>query len=168
LREARIECIAGNYEVAIGRGDPDCGCGYRDPRDNGCAQLMYDYTRAHTSSAYAAWMRTLPTRRRERIGGLDVHFVHGSTLQLNDFWWESLTEAEHAERVAASGADVICCTHSGPGGAPRPHTCGFVMCVSASRYRGRAWPTRGRFMSPPGSPCSAGNLQAVHEQHVSS
>jgi hypothetical protein len=115
LREARIECIAGNYEVAIGRGDPDCGCGYRDPRDNEYAQLMYDYTRAHTSSAYAAWMRTLPTQRRERIGGADVHFVHGSPLQLNDFWWESLTEAEHAERVAASGADVICCTHSGIG-----------------------------------------------------
>jgi predicted phosphodiesterase len=113
LREARIECIAGNYEVAIGRGDPDCGCGYRDPRDNEYAQLMYDYTRAHTSSAYAAWMRTLPTQRRERIGGFDVHFVHGSPVQLNDFWWESLTGPEHAERVAASGADVICCTHSG-------------------------------------------------------
>lgn len=113
LRESGIECIAGNYEVAIGRGDPDCGCGYRDPRDNEYAQLMYDYTRAHTSSAYAAWMRTLPTERRERIGGLRFHFVHGSPLQLNDFWWESLTEAEHAERAAASGADVICCTHSG-------------------------------------------------------
>lgn len=21
----RVECIAGNYDVAIGRGDPDCG-----------------------------------------------------------------------------------------------------------------------------------------------
>lgn len=113
LREHGIECIAGNYEVAIGRGDPDCGCGYRDPTDNEYAQLMYDYTRAHTSPQYAAWMRTLPTEHREWIDGADVHFVHGSPLQLNDFWWESLTEAQHRERVAASGASVICCTHSG-------------------------------------------------------
>ena len=48
LREHGVECIAGNYDVAIGRGDPDCGCGYTDPRDNHFAQLMYDYTpRAH-------------------------------------------------------------------------------------------------------------------------
>jgi hypothetical protein len=42
-----------------------------------------------------------------------VHFVHGSTIGLNDFWWESLAEAEHRRRVAASGADLIMCTHSG-------------------------------------------------------
>jgi predicted phosphodiesterase/uncharacterized Fe-S cluster-containing radical SAM superfamily protein len=113
LREHDVACIAGNYEVAIGRGDPDCGCGYRDPMDNEYAQVMYDYTRAHTSPAYAAWMRTLPTEHREQIDGTDVHLVHGSPLQLNDFWWESLTDAEHHERVTASGASVICCTHSG-------------------------------------------------------
>lgn len=113
LRANGIECIAGNYEVAIGRGDPDCGCGYRDPRDNEYAQLMYDYTRKHTSAEYAAWMRTLPTERRERIDGVEIHLVHGSPVQLNDFWWESLTDEQHAERVAASGADVVVCTHSG-------------------------------------------------------
>ena len=113
LLDNGVECIAGNYDVAIGRGDEDCGCGYRDPKDNEFAQIMYDFTLAHTDRAFAAWMRTLPTERRERIGDLELHLVHGSTLQLNDFWWESLSEAEHLERVKASGADVICCTHSG-------------------------------------------------------
>ncbi|MGH9129335.1 MAG: radical SAM protein [Acidimicrobiales bacterium] len=108
-----IECIAGNYDVAIGRGDTDCGCGYGDRYDNTFAQVMYDFTRAHTSEAFAAWMRGLPTERRLRIEGVEVHLVHGSTLALNDFWWESLPEEAHAERVAASGADLICCTHSG-------------------------------------------------------
>jgi hypothetical protein len=32
LTEYCVECIAGNYDLAIGRGDPDCGCGYSDPR----------------------------------------------------------------------------------------------------------------------------------------
>ncbi len=113
LREAPVACIAGNYDVAIGRGDTDCGCGYRDPRDNEFAQLMYDFTREHTSAEFAAWMRTLPTEHRQRTGGCELHFVHGSTLALNDFWWESLNEEQHRLRVQESGADVICCTHSG-------------------------------------------------------
>ncbi len=113
LTEAGVRCIAGNYDVALARADPDCGCGYRDPRDNEYAQLIYDYTLAHTSRAFATWMGRLPAQRRERIGGCAVHMVHGSPLALNDFWWESLPEAEHRLRVAASGAGVICCTHSG-------------------------------------------------------
>ncbi len=113
LREAGIECVAGNYDVAIARGDADCGCGYRDPRDNESAQLIYDHTRAHTSPEFAAWMGQLPTERRLDIDGRDVHLVHGSTLALNDFWWDSLPEEQHQARVAASGAEVIVCTHSG-------------------------------------------------------
>ncbi|HET9690493.1 MAG TPA: radical SAM protein [Acidimicrobiales bacterium] len=108
-----ITCVAGNYDVAIARGDPDCGCGYRDPTDNTFAQLIYDHTREHTDPAFAAWMGTLPVERRLDVEGCDVHLVHGSTIALNDFWWDSLPDEEHRARVAASGADVICCTHSG-------------------------------------------------------
>ncbi|MGQ0632275.1 MAG: radical SAM protein [Sporichthyaceae bacterium] len=113
LREHGIECIAGNYDVAIARGDTDCGCGYTDARDNAYSQVIYDHTRAHTGAEFAAWMATLNTQRRLQIEGTDVHLVHGSPLELADFWWESRTDSEHAERVAASGADVILCTHSG-------------------------------------------------------
>ena len=113
LRDGGVECIAGNYDVAIGRGDDDCGCGYRDPRDNEFAQVAYDYTKAHTSGAFAAWMRTLPTERHEHIEGVDLHLVHGSPLGLNDFFWESLPDDEIRRRARASGADVVLCTHSG-------------------------------------------------------
>ena len=113
LLDNDIAVVAGNYDVAIGRGDTDCGCGYTDPRDNEFAQLMYDYTLAHTDRTYAQWMTTLPTERRFTMGGVDVHLVHGSTLALNDFWWESLDEANHLLKVQESGADLIMCTHSG-------------------------------------------------------
>lgn len=113
LQQGHVECIAGNYDVAIGRGDPDCGCGYRDPRDNEFAQIAYDYTRAHTSPAFAAWMGTLPTERRETIEDVEVHLVHGSPIGLNDFFWESLPDDEIRRRVQASGADLVLCTHSG-------------------------------------------------------
>lgn len=113
LLEHDITVVAGNYDVAIGRGDTDCGCGYSDPRDNEFAQLMYDYTLAHTGRDYAQWMTTLPTERRFELDGVDVHLVHGSTLALNDFWWESLSDEQHALRVQESGADLVMCTHSG-------------------------------------------------------
>jgi len=113
LLEHGIECIAGNYDIAIGRGDPDCGCGYTDERDNHFAQLMYDYTRAHTGADFAAWMHALPGELRETIGGVDVHAVHGSPLAVNDFVWESLEDEELALRVRASGAQLLLCTHTG-------------------------------------------------------
>jgi len=113
LAEEGIVCVAGNYDVAIARADPDCGCGYRDPTDNAFAQLIYDHTLATCDRDFAAWMETLPTERRLQVAGCDLHLVHGSPLALNDFWWESLPEEEHRARVEASGADVVCCTHSG-------------------------------------------------------
>jgi predicted phosphodiesterase/pyruvate-formate lyase-activating enzyme len=113
LEAGGVECIAGNYDIAIGRGDADCGCGYSDPRDNHFAQLIYDHTLEHTSSDFAAWMRTLPAEHRETIGGVDVHMVHGSPLAVNDFLWESLSDDELRRRTEASGADLLLCTHTG-------------------------------------------------------
>ena len=113
LTDNGVECIAGNYDVAIGRGDPDCGCGYTDERDNHYAQVMYDHTLATTSRDFAAWMAALPLERRETVGGLDVHGVHGSPLAINDFLWGSLDDDELRMRVGASGADVLLCTHTG-------------------------------------------------------
>jgi predicted phosphodiesterase/uncharacterized Fe-S cluster-containing radical SAM superfamily protein len=113
LLEHGIECVAGNYDIAIGRGDRDCGCGYTDERDNHFAQVMYDYTRAHTSPEFAAWMHGLPAERREVMGGVDVHAVHGSPLAVNDFVWESLEQHELGLRVRASRAGVLLCTHTG-------------------------------------------------------
>ncbi len=113
LLEHDVTTIAGNYDVAVARGDEDCGCGYADERDNHFAQLMYDYTRAHTSPAFAAWMARLPGDLRVEIGGVDVHMVHGSPLAVNDFLWESLDDDELAFRVRASGARLLLCTHTG-------------------------------------------------------
>jgi len=113
LDEHGVESIAGNYDIAIGRGDPDCGCGYTSERDNEFAQLMYDHTRASTGADFAAWMHELPGEHREEIAGVDVHLVHGSPLAVNDFLWESLDDDELRMRLGLSGADVLLCTHTG-------------------------------------------------------
>ncbi len=116
LLEHDVRCIAGNYDIAIGRGDTDCGCGYTSERDNHFAQVMYDHTLASTSRDFAAWMTTLPGTHRATLGGVDVLMVHGSPLATNDFLWESLDDDELRLRLdAISGArpDVLLCTHTG-------------------------------------------------------
>lgn len=97
--------MAGNYDVAIARAHPDCGCRYST--DDAFAQHIYDHTLQTCDRDFAAWMGTLPTEQRLRIAGCDLHLVHGSPLGLNDFWWESLPEPEHRARARASGADVL-------------------------------------------------------------
>ena len=114
LRARDVRCIAGNYDVAIGRGDPDCGCGYADERDNHFAQVMYDHTLAATGRDFAAWMRGLPATIAETIDGVRVEAVHGSPLAVNDFLWESLDDDDLRLRIRAAGdPDVLLCTHTG-------------------------------------------------------
>jgi pyruvate-formate lyase-activating enzyme/predicted phosphodiesterase len=116
LQAADVTTIAGNYDIAIGRGDEDCGCGYADERDNRFAQLMYDFTRAHTSAQFAAWMRGLPGDLRLDLGGCAVQAVHGSPLAVNDFLWESLDDDDLRLRIGAcvpGPPDVLLCTHTG-------------------------------------------------------
>ena len=116
LQAPDVTTIAGNYDIAIGRGDEDCGCGYSDERDNHFAQVMYDFTRAGTSAGFAAWMRELPLGLRERVGGCEVQAVHGSPLAVNDFLWESLDDDELRLRLGAcvpGPPDVLLCTHTG-------------------------------------------------------
>jgi pyruvate-formate lyase-activating enzyme/diadenosine tetraphosphatase ApaH/serine/threonine PP2A family protein phosphatase len=116
LTESGVQCIAGNYDIAIGRGDTDCGCGYTSARDNEFAQVMYDHTLTTTSADFAAWMTTLPPERRLTREGCDLHMVHGSPVEVNDFLWESLDDDELRLRLDHAGGrrpDVLLCTHTG-------------------------------------------------------
>src|SRR5881409_1446249 len=72
LRGAGISMLRGNYDDSIGNDRADCACGYTDPRDNGFAQISYDYTVARTSSDHKAWMRGLPERHRIEAPGQRV------------------------------------------------------------------------------------------------
>jgi hypothetical protein len=88
LEEAGIECIAGNYELAVSWGGPECGCGYRDPTDNHFAQVIYEYTLAHTGRDVARWMGTLPTERRLTVDGWTMHPLREIVLDAEGARWE--------------------------------------------------------------------------------
>jgi diadenosine tetraphosphatase ApaH/serine/threonine PP2A family protein phosphatase len=114
LQEAGVLAIQGNYDEALVRGMPDCGCGYGDPRDNYFARLSYAYTARHTSADSLRWLATLPRQRRLALGDRRVLLCHGSPRAINEFLWESTTPTGMATRLLADhDADVVLCTHTG-------------------------------------------------------
>ena len=117
LTEHGVESIAGNYDIAIGRGDDDCGCGYSSERDNHFAQLMYDHTRASTSAEFAAWMRELPGRaaRGDRRRG-----------------------RAHGARLAAGGERLPVGVAVGRGAARAAHRLRTCCCARTRASRGSA------------------------------
>jgi predicted phosphodiesterase len=114
LRQAGVQVLQGNYDESLASGRTDCGCGYTDPRDNHFAQISYEYTFSRTSADNRAWLGTLPTHRRLRLGEHRVLMCHGSPRVVNEFLWESTTPAGLLRTFLREGeADVLLCTHTG-------------------------------------------------------
>ena len=114
IRQARLVCIQGNYDDAIGNGARDCGCGYSDARDRQFAQLSYDYTYSHTADHHRDWLKSLPTQLLIEWGDRRILLCHGSPDQVNEFVWETQTsDARICEYLQRYNVDGICVTHSG-------------------------------------------------------
>jgi hypothetical protein len=114
LRAAGVECVQGNYDLAIAAGHGDCGCGYGDPRDNHFARIAYAYTLRNTSADHRRWLGTLPPARRLALGAHRLYLCHGSPRQVNEFLWDSTTPTGLLNRFCRDvDADVLCVTHTG-------------------------------------------------------
>ena len=109
-----VRVVRGNYDDSIGRGLPDCQCGYTDPRDNHFAAVSYRYTYQQTNERWRPWLAGLPTELRMKIGESRVLLCHGSPRKTNEFLWESTTSTQFLERLCRDhDADVILATHTG-------------------------------------------------------
>lgn len=113
LLEHDVRCIAGNYDISIREDRPDCGCGYTNERDNLYAQIAYDYTRENTSDGFKKWMDGMPDQILLKMGEKTIRMVHGSPTAVNEFLWESTPDDVLEMRLAASGTDLLLCTHTG-------------------------------------------------------
>jgi len=114
LRETGVLAIQGNYDESLAAGRTDCGCGYRDPRDNHFARISYEYTFRGTSPANRAWLHTLPGHRRIRLGAYRALMCHGSPRVINEFLWESTTPNGLLRQLLRAGeVDILLCSHTG-------------------------------------------------------
>ena len=114
LRDAGVHVIQGNYDLAVGQGHPDCGCGYTDPRYNHFARLSYAYTLSHTSTENRRWLAVLPGHRRLTVGAATALLCDGSPRAVSEFLWESTTPDGTVSRLLdGARAEIVLCTHTG-------------------------------------------------------
>ena len=106
IAERRIPTIYGNYDYAIAREEDDCGCAYVTPHDRELGQLSVAWTLEHTSARSKEFMRRLPFDLHFRVGGSDVHLVHGSPRKVNEYLFEDKPPSLY-ERLAAAETDPV-------------------------------------------------------------
>lgn len=142
IRDSGMSCIQGNYDYAVGHGEPECGCGYLDPMDRKYAQISFDYTLKHTSEKNREWLRSLPQQLLLNWQDQRILLCHGSPEEMSAFVWESETSDEKlAEWLREFQVHGICGTHSGLPWVREIHDVGFWMNVGVigrPAHEGRA------------------------------
>jgi putative phosphoesterase len=84
--------ILGNYDEGVGFNQEDCGCRYTKPFDIEMSSLSFLWTRAHTTDANKAWLRTLPRDIRLEIEGRRILLCHGSPASTTEYLFENRSE----------------------------------------------------------------------------
>ena len=106
IAEREIPTIYGNYDHAIARDNPDCGCAYITPHDRELGQGSVEWTLEHTDRTSKDWMRELPFDLRFQVGATPAHLVHGSPRKVNEYLFED-KPARLYERLAAAETDRV-------------------------------------------------------------
>lgn len=104
IAEREIPTIYGNYDYAIARDLDDCGCAYVTLHDRELGRQSVAWTLEQTDRAAKDFMRGLPFDMHFRVGGHDIHLVHGSPRKVNEYLFED-KPASLYERLAAAESD---------------------------------------------------------------
>jgi len=95
IRAAGCHVIAGNCEVQLAQGAPDCGCGFED--GSACDLLSagwYAFADARLGREARDWMGTLPDVASFTHAGQRHGVVHGGATDVARFLWSTSREAQ--------------------------------------------------------------------------
>lgn len=112
LRAEGIPGAMGNYDEGTGFDAEDCGCAYTDPIEKALGDQSFAWTKAHTTDANKAWLRSLGREIRFEADGLRFLLVHGSPRRINEYMYEDKPDLTFARIAAGADADVIVCGHT--------------------------------------------------------
>jgi predicted phosphodiesterase/uncharacterized Fe-S cluster-containing radical SAM superfamily protein len=114
VRRSGIHVVMGNCDEALGRGGPDCGCGF--PSGSACERLSAAWfasaDRAVDDDA-RAWLAALPRRIDLAIAGRRLAVIHGGVDRINRFVFASTAGAIKRDELARSGVDGVIGGHCG-------------------------------------------------------
>ena len=112
LRDEAIPIVMGNYDDGTGFGRDECGCAYTHPVEKAVGDAGFAWTKAHTTEANKAWLRTLAPQIRFESDGHRFLLVHGSPRRMNEYLYEEKPDSTFARIAADAEADVIVCGHT--------------------------------------------------------
>lgn len=112
LQAERVPTLLGNYDEGTGFELAECGCAYVDPVEEALGNASFAWTKARTTDANKAWLRSLPREMRLQAGGLRLLLVHGSPRRINEYLYEDKPDATFARIAEGADADVIVCGHT--------------------------------------------------------
>ncbi|MET0024860.1 MAG: metallophosphoesterase family protein [Sedimenticola sp.] len=113
IRTWGVHLVAGNCEVSLAEGSPDCGCGFE--QGTTCALLSegwYPYASARVDSGQRDWMKQLPGSIRFRFNGVRFQVAHGAPGAINRFVFPS-TPRHEKQALLDDDTDVVIAGHSG-------------------------------------------------------
>jgi putative phosphoesterase len=112
IRDERFPTIMGNYDDGVGFDRDECGCAYREVSDRELGQRSLEWTKAHTTAANKAFLRTLVPEIRFEADGRRVLLVHGSPRKMNEYLFEDRALSSFQRLAKSSNADVIVFGHT--------------------------------------------------------
>jgi putative phosphoesterase len=112
LQAEQVPIVMGNYDDGTGFDRDECGCAYTNPVEKVLGDEGFTWTKAHTSEANKAWLRTLAPEIRFEADGHRFLLVHGSPRRINEYLYEDKPDATFARIAAGANADVIVCGHT--------------------------------------------------------
>jgi putative phosphoesterase len=112
IRDEKMPTIMGNYDDGVGFDRDECGCAYRDPVDRELGDRSLAWTKAHTTAANKAFLRTLLKELRFDADGKRVLLVHGSPRKMNEYLFEDRALSSFQRLAATSNADIIVFGHT--------------------------------------------------------
>jgi putative phosphoesterase len=107
-----LPIVMGNYDDGTGFERDECGCAYINPEEKTLGDAGFAWTKAHTSEANKAWLRTLHPEIRFEVDRTRYLLVHGSPRRINEYLYEDKPDATFARIGAGANADVIVCGHT--------------------------------------------------------
>ena len=112
LQADGIPSVMGNYDDGTGFDRDECGCAYVDPTEKALGDRSFEWTKAHTTDANKAWLRTLAPQIRLEDDGHRLLLVHGSPRRINEYLFEDKPDATFARIADGANAEVIVCGHT--------------------------------------------------------
>jgi putative phosphoesterase len=112
IRQEAFQTVMGNYDDGVGFERDECGCAYREEAERARGQRSLEWTKARTTAANKAFLRTLHAEIRVEHGARRLLLVHGSPRRMNEYLFEDRPLSSFERLAAASNADLIVFGHT--------------------------------------------------------